>query len=47
MSTNYITVYFDDMFLFDGEKQLNIKFNPKVASFKTTMQGAKIETIGS
>lgn len=47
MSTNYITVYFDDMFLFDGEKQLNIKFNPKVASFKTTMQGAKIETIGN
>ena len=47
MSTNYITVYFDDMFLFDGEKQLNIKFNPKVASFKTTMQDAKIETIGN
>lgn len=47
MSTDYITVYFDDMFLYDGEKQLNIKFNPKIASFKTTIQGTKIETIGN
>jgi hypothetical protein len=35
------------MFLFDGERQLKIRFNPKVSSFKTTKQEQKIDTIGS
>lgn len=47
MTSNYISVYFDDIFLYDGERQLNIKFNPKVASFKINIQGTKIETIGN
>jgi hypothetical protein len=34
------------MFLFDGKKQLRIAFNPKVSSFKTTLQEAKIDTLG-
>lgn len=38
---------FEDMFLFDGEKQLRIKFNPKVTSFKPTVLEAKQDTIGS
>lgn len=38
---------FEDMFLFDGEKQLRIKFNPKVSSFKPTILEAKQDTIGS
>jgi hypothetical protein len=25
---------FEDMFLYDGERQLKIKFNPTVSSFK-------------
>ena len=38
---------FEDMFLWDGNKQLKIKFNPKMTSFKTTLAEQKIETIGS
>lgn len=38
---------FEDMFLYDGKKQLKIKFNPKVSSFKTNLMEAKIDTIGS
>lgn len=37
---------FDDMFLFDGERQLRIQFNPKVSSFKTTLLETKTDTIG-
>ena len=38
---------FEDMFLWDGERQLKIRFNPKVTSFKTTLLESKIDTIGS
>ena len=38
---------FEDMFLYDGDKQLKIKFNPKVNSFKNDLQEQKIDTIGS
>lgn len=37
---------FEDIFLFDGSKQLKIKFNPKISSFKTTIQESKLDTIG-
>lgn len=37
---------FEDAFLFDGEKQLRIRFDPKVSSFKTTKQEAKTDTLG-
>jgi hypothetical protein len=42
-----ITVDFEDAFLYDGEKQLKIRFNPKVSSFKSTVLESKMETIGS
>ena len=35
------------MFLFDGEKQLKIRFNPKVSSFKNYILETKVDTIGS
>jgi hypothetical protein len=35
------------MFLFDGERSLKIRFNPKVSSFKTNLLEKKVETIGS
>jgi len=35
------------MFLFDGERQLNIRFNPKVSTFKDNILEQKLETIGS
>jgi hypothetical protein len=34
------------MFLSDGKRQLRIKFNPKVSSFKKTLLEAKMDTIG-
>lgn len=44
--TKVIFTDFEDMFLSDGERQLRIKFNPKVSSFKTTLLESKMDTIG-
>ena len=41
-----VTVAFEDMFLSDGDKQLKIRFNPKVSSFKDTILEQKTDTIG-
>ena len=38
---------FDYAFLYDGDRQLKIKYNPKITSFKNTMMEAKVDTIGS
>ena len=45
--SNEILVDFEDAFLFDGERQLKIKYNPKVSSFKTTILESKSDTLGS
>lgn len=45
--SNEVFCDFEDMFLWDGNKQLKIRFNPKVASFKTTLLEQKTDTIGS
>lgn len=37
---------FEDMFLYDGDRLLKIRFNPKVTSFKTTILEQKSDTIG-
>jgi hypothetical protein len=37
---------FEDAFLWDGERQLKIRFNPKVSSFKSTVLETKTDTIG-
>ena len=37
---------YEDMFLNDGNRQLKIKFNPKISSFKNTVLENKIDTIG-
>lgn len=42
-----IVADFEDMFLYDGKRQLKVRFNPKVASFKNSIPEQKIETIGS
>ena len=47
LTTEYITAYFEDAFLFDGKKQLRIRFNPKVSSFKSVVQESKKITVGS
>lgn len=38
---------FEDMFLYDGKRQLKVRFNPKVSSFKHTLLEQKVDTIGS
>lgn len=47
IKTEPIYVDFEDMFLFDGERQLCVRFNPKVATYKRDLQENKVETIGS
>lgn len=45
-SDEIITADFEDMFLFDGERQLKIRYNPKVSSFKSTVLESKMDTLG-
>jgi hypothetical protein len=37
---------FEDAFLYDGERQLKIRFNPQISSFKSTILESKVDTIG-
>lgn len=38
---------FEDAFLYDGQRQLKIRFNPKISSFKDVILESKIDTLGS
>lgn len=42
-----IVADFEDAFLYDGERQLKIRYNPKVQKFTNTVLEAKQDTIGS
>lgn len=42
-----ILVRFEDMFLTVGDKQLKIKFNPTVSSYKKVIQESRTDTLGS
>lgn len=44
--SNIVYADFEDAFLYDGEKQLCIKYNPKVTNFKADVLEAKMDTIG-
>lgn len=44
--SNSIYVDFDDIFLYDGERQLKLEFNPQVSSFKTQLAESRTDTIG-
>lgn len=46
LETKPILADFEDMFLFDGKRQLRLAFNPKVSSFKTTILENKVDTLG-
>ena len=37
---------FDYIYLYDGKRQLKIKYNPKVSSFKEVLLESKVDTIG-
>jgi hypothetical protein len=41
-----ISLTFEDILLYDGERQLKLRFNPKVSSFKDTILETKTDTIG-
>lgn len=47
-SLDLITVLadFEDMFLWDKEKVLRLRFNPEVSSYRTVKQESKVETLG-
>ena len=45
--TDIVTVAFEDAFLYDGKKQLRIRFDPKVSSFKTVISDSKKTALGS
>lgn len=45
--SNEIYADFEHCYLYDGKRQLKIKFNPKINSFKTNLLEAKMDTIGS
>ena len=45
--SNSILADFEDLFLFDGSKQLKVRFNPKVSTFKPTVVETKTNTLGS
>lgn len=47
MIDDYIMLNFEDIFLTTNDKQLKIKFNPNLNSFKRTVSEVKIDTIGS
>ena len=42
-----VTANFEDMYLSDGIRQLRVRFNPKISSFKNTILESKMDTIGS
>ena len=42
-----VSVDFEDAFLYDGKRQLRIRYNPKVSSLKVNTQEAKVSTIGA
>lgn len=47
MLTKKVICDFEDAFLYDGNRQLKIRFNPKISSFKSTVLESKTNTIGS
>ena len=46
ITSDLIEASFEDMFLYDGERLLKVRFNPEVSSFKTTILEQKTDTLG-
>ena len=47
IETEPVKIFFEDAFLYDGKRQLRIRFNAKVSSFKTVISETKKNTLGS
>lgn len=46
IETETVLANFEDIFISDSKRQLCIKFNPKVSSFKSTILESKMDTLG-
>lgn len=46
LETDYVSCDFEDIYLMDSERQLRVRFDPKVSSLKDTILESKMETIG-
>ena len=46
ITSNEVFADFEDSFLYDGERQLKIRYNPKLGNIKTNLQESKIDTMG-
>ena len=44
--SNEITTNFEHIYLYDGKRQIKIKYNPKISSFKDTLLESKTNTLG-
>lgn len=44
--SNVVFSDFEDTFLYDGERQLKIRFNPKIGNVKTNLLETKTDTLG-
>lgn len=47
IESNFVFVTYEDIFIFENGKQLKVKYNPKISSWKRQLQETKTETIGS
>ena len=47
VESNSVYVDFEHVFLYDGNRQLKIKFNPQINSFKNDILESKLDTIGN
>lgn len=47
LESNKVRADFEYAYLFDGKRQLKIKYNPKISSFKAVHLETKLDTIGS
>lgn len=46
LTSNIVISDFEDIFLTDKNRQLKVKFNPKISTFKNTLLESKMDTIG-
>lgn len=46
LTTESVFVDFEDIFLFDGKRQLCIRYNPQISNFKNNILEQKTDTIG-
>ena len=46
-TTRDILAMYEDLFIYDGKRQLKVRFNPKVSSFKTIIKETKKDTLGA